>query len=116
MSFANIFPVRDCLQKHLRPEMPKSRSRCCYGHFTIPAVEMQGELLAVVQEEQLAGKRFFAGGRLFRAESEFVFDAVACAHQFRSGTVSQLKGLLGNHSPGLFIDLLGKSICNVGLI
>lgn len=55
---------------------------------------MEGEFLAVVQEKEFAVNRFFAGGRLFRAESEFVFDAVACAHQFRSGTVSQLKGLL----------------------
>ena len=36
----------------LGPEMAKSRSRCCYGHFAVPAVEMKGELLAVVQKEE----------------------------------------------------------------
>ena len=77
---------------------------------------MQGELLAVVQEKQFAVNRLFAGGRLFRAESEFVFDAIAGAHKFDSRTVSQFKGLLRNDSPGLFIDLLGKSICNISFI
>ena len=55
---------------------------------------MQGEFLAVVQEKQFAVNRFFAGGRLFRAESEFVFDAIAGAHEFCSMTMCQFKGTL----------------------
>ena len=32
--------------------MGKSRLRCCYGHFAVCAVEMQGEAFAIVEEEE----------------------------------------------------------------
>ena len=60
-------------------------------HLAPAAVEMQSEALSIVQEEQ--GSAFFCS-LMDRAYAELVSDAVFRAHQFCSGTVSQLKGLL----------------------
>ena len=60
-------------------------------HFAIPAVEMQGEAFAVVQEEESGAWLYVAkvGGEILtksflvdRADAELVADAVFGAHEF----------------------------------
>ena len=48
---------------------------------------MEGEALAVVQEEE---RTAVLDPMMFRAHAEFVSDAIACAHKFGTVLVSQL--------------------------
>ena len=51
----------------------------CDGHFTVPAVKMQGETASVVEKEERA---LILDLVVNRAYSEFISYAVSASHQF----------------------------------
>ena len=59
----------------------------CDGHFTVAAVENQGKPLSVVQKVERSGILDLV---MSWAYSQFISDAVTCAHQLGVNLVSQL--------------------------
>ena len=72
-------------------------SRLFQDHLAVPAVEVEGEFLAVVKEEE---RTALLGALMFRAHSQLVPYAVACAHEFGSFLVSELICLFNAISSG----------------
>ena len=94
-------------------------------HFAGTAVENDSESLSVVEKIQGDGIRAaplfctrrgcFAACRgvavpEFRAEAEFVADAVSGAHQFDSRPVCQFVGRFGHIAAGFRIQFFGKMV------
>lgn len=76
------------------PVIPSANESISFadGHLAATAIESKGQASAVVEEEQ---RTCGAGALVDGAETEFVADAIACAHKFRATAVSQLVGVLG---------------------
>ena len=68
-----------------------------YDHLTVAAVEVEGEFLAVVEEEELAAVLY---AMVFRAHAELVPYAVACAHEFGSFLVTELVSIFDAFGTG----------------
>ena len=63
-----------------------------YRHLAVAAVEAEGEAPSVVEEEKLLA---VLDAMMLRAHSQFVSDAVPCAHQFGILSVSEFIGGFG---------------------
>ena len=83
---------------------------------------MQGEASAVVEEEEsgawlyvskVGGEIWREGFLVDRADAEFIFDAVARAHEFCPRTMGELKSLFSYWGSRLCVNLLGESIRHV---
>ena len=75
----------------------------CDGHFTVPAVKMQGETASVVEKEERAA---VLSSLMYRAHPEFVSYAVSGTHELCVFCMSQFICRLNGFRTCSTVDIL----------
>ena len=77
------------------------------GHFAAPAVEMEGEALTVVKEEQ---RLDILHAMMLRTYAQLVADTVLRSHEFGSRRMSKFISFGQSPGSGFGVKLFGKVI------